>query len=100
VQSFEGISPGHFKLVELERMPQRTVGAQPPRPDGAATGWLQGVLCRPLAGGRSQEGFGLSVPREHLVAGGAKWATKLVEGICPPVLHLPCHPPQTPPPSL
>jgi hypothetical protein len=29
--------------------------------------------------------------------GCAKWATKLVDGLCPPVLHLPCHPP---PPQL
>jgi hypothetical protein len=38
---FEGISPG--LLADLERMLQRTVDGQPPRHDGAATGWLQGV---------------------------------------------------------
>jgi hypothetical protein len=37
---FEGISLGH--LADLERMLQRTVDGQPARPDGAATGWLQG----------------------------------------------------------
>jgi hypothetical protein len=37
-------------------------------------------------------------PREHLVARGAKWATKLVEGLCPPALHGPGHPPPPPPP--
>jgi hypothetical protein len=37
---FEGISPGH--LADLERVLQHTVDGQPPRPDGAATGWLQG----------------------------------------------------------
>jgi hypothetical protein len=36
-------------------------------------------------------------PREHLVARRTKWATKLVEGLCPPVLHVPCHPPPPPP---
>jgi hypothetical protein len=30
------------------------------------------------------------------VARGAKWATKLVEGLCPPVLHGPGHPPPPP----
>jgi hypothetical protein len=37
-------------------------------------------------------------PREHLVARGAKWAIKLVEDLCPPVLHGPGHPPPPPPP--
>jgi hypothetical protein len=32
------------------------------------------------------------------VTRGAKWATKLVEGLCPPVLHGPSHPPPPPPP--
>jgi hypothetical protein len=34
----EGISPGH--LADPEPMVQRTIDGQPPRPDGAATGWL------------------------------------------------------------
>jgi hypothetical protein len=37
-------------------------------------------------------------PREHLVARGAKWATKLVDGLCPPALHSPGHPPPPPQP--
>jgi hypothetical protein len=32
------------------------------------------------------------------VSRGAKWASKLVEGLCPPVLHVPCHPLPPPPP--
>jgi hypothetical protein len=69
------------------------VDDQPPRPDGAATGWLQWVPYRLLAGRPAGGGFGLLAPREHLVARDTKWATKLVEGICPPVLHGPRHPP-------
>jgi hypothetical protein len=34
----------------------------------------------------------------HLVARGAKWATKLVDGLCPPVPHHPCEP--RPAPSI
>jgi hypothetical protein len=37
---FEGISPG--RLADMERMLQRAVDGQSPRPDGAAAGWLQG----------------------------------------------------------
>jgi hypothetical protein len=75
-------------------MLQRTVDGQPPRHDGAATGWFQGVPYRLLAGRPAEGGFGLLAPRKHLVARGAKWATKL----CPPVLHLPCEPPPPTPP--
>jgi hypothetical protein len=93
---FAGISPGH--LADLERMLQRTVDSQPPLHDGAATGWLQGVPYRLLAGRPAAGGFGLLAPREHLVARDAMWATKLVEGLCLPVLHVPCHPLPPPPP--
>jgi hypothetical protein len=60
---FEGISPGH--LADLERMPRRTVDGQPPRHNGAATGWLQGVPCRLLA----------DCPAEELWAFGAAGAS-------------------------
>jgi hypothetical protein len=93
---FEGISPGD--LADLERMLQHTVDSQPPRHDGAATGWLQGVSYRLLAGRHAEKGFGLLAPRVHLVARGTKWATTHVEGLCPPVLHGPGHPPTPPPP--
>jgi hypothetical protein len=93
---FERTSPG--LLADLERMLQRTVDGQPPRLDGAATGWLQGVTYRLMAGRPDEGGFGLLAPWEHLVARGAKWATELVEGLCPPVLHGPCHPPPRPSP--
>jgi hypothetical protein len=94
----EGISPGH--LVDLERRIQRTVDGQPPHSDGAATGWFQDVFYRILAGRPADWGFGLLAPKEHLVARGAKWATKLVDSLCPPVLHVPCQPPPPPPPIL
>jgi hypothetical protein len=94
---FEGISPDH--LADLERMLQRIVDGQPPRHDGAATGWLQGVPYRLLAGRPAEGGFGLLLaPREYLVARGAKWATKLMEGLCLPALHCPGHPLPPPPP--
>jgi hypothetical protein len=75
-----------------------TVDGQPPRPDEAATGWLQGVPNRLLAGRLAEVDCGLLAPREHLVARGAKWATKLVKGICPPLLLGSCHPPPPLPP--
>jgi hypothetical protein len=79
-------------------MLQRTADDQPPRPDRTATGWLQGVPYSLLAGRPAEGGFVLLAPREHLVARGAKWATKLMEGLCPQVLHGPCRPPPPPPP--
>jgi hypothetical protein len=51
-----------------------------------------------VAGHPAEVGSGPFAPLEHLVARGAKWATKLVEGLCPPVLHVLCHPPPPPPP--
>jgi hypothetical protein len=93
---FEGISPGH--LVDLERVLQRTVDGQPPWHDGTATGWIQGVPYRLLTGRPAEGGFGILAPREHLLARGAKWAAKLVQGLCPPVLHVPYRPPPPPPP--
>jgi hypothetical protein len=50
---FEG-TPGH--LADLEPMLQRTVDSQPPRPDRTATGWLQGIPYRLLAGGTGASG--------------------------------------------
>jgi hypothetical protein len=93
---FAVISPGH--LVDLERVLQHTVDGQPPRPDGAALGWLHGFPYRLLAGHPAKGGFGLLAPRELLLARGALWATKLLKRLCPPVLHLPYHPPPPSPP--
>jgi hypothetical protein len=45
-----------------------------------------------------RRGFGLVAPQEHLVDRGAKWTTKLVEGLHSPALHAPCQPPPPPPP--
>jgi hypothetical protein len=92
-----GITPGH--LADLKRMLQRTVDGQPLRPDGAATGCLQGFPYRLLAGRPAEGGFGLWAPQGHLVARGTKWATMLVEGLCPPVLHSPGYPPPPSPPT-
>jgi hypothetical protein len=59
---------------------------------------LRGIPNRLLAGLQAVGGLGLQALRKHLVARGAKWATKLVGGLCPPVLHLPRHsPPDLPP---
>jgi hypothetical protein len=81
---FEGISPAH--LADLERMLQRTVDGHPPRHDGAAMGWLQEFPYRLLAGRPSEGGFGLLVPREHLVARGANgppnWWKAFVHRCC------------------
>jgi hypothetical protein len=94
---FEGIPAGH--LADMERMLlQSTVNGQPPRHDGAKAGWVQGISYRLLAGRPTEGSFGLLAPQEHLVARGAKWATKLVEGLCPPALHKPGYPPPPPPP--
>jgi hypothetical protein len=63
---------------------------------------LERVISGPNCGLVHEWGFGLLAQWEHrcryLVAKGAKWATKLVEGLCPPVLHGPGHPPPPPPP--
>jgi hypothetical protein len=88
-----GNSPDH--LADLQRMLQFTVDNQPPRPDGAATGWIQGSR---IVSWQAALQKGLWAPREHLVDRGAKWTTKLVEGLHSPALHAPCQPPPPPPP--
>jgi hypothetical protein len=51
-----------------------------------------GCPHRLLAGRPAEGGLGLLAQIEHLVARNAMWATKLVEGLCPPALHGPGHP--------